>query len=133
MSTLCYCIELRAAARKTSAIYDEALAPFGITIAQYSLLRKIDRAKRISLTELASISDLDRSTIGRNAKVLERMGLVQSVSGKDQREALLELSTMGQKVLADSIPAHAAAQAKIEDHLGGPEGAKDLLSRLHSL
>ena len=82
MVNQCYCIALRAAARKATSIYDTALEPTGVNIAQFSLLRSIKRATAVSLTELGRMTDLDRSTVGRNVKVLERMGLVR-VAGID--------------------------------------------------
>jgi DNA-binding MarR family transcriptional regulator len=132
MST-CYCISLRTAARKTSAIYDEALESFGINIAQYSLMRRIESAGRISLTELARLTELDRSTVGRNAKVLERMALVASITGRDHREATLELTGLGRKALADSRSAWETAQARIETLLGGPDGTTRLNDLLQAL
>jgi DNA-binding MarR family transcriptional regulator len=132
MST-CYCISLRTAARKTSAIYDEALEPFGINIAQYSLMRRIEAAGQISLTELARLTELDRSTVGRNAKVLERMELLRHVTGRDHREATIELTEQGRKTIAVSRPAWEIAQNKIETLLGGPEGTGRLNDILQSL
>ena len=133
MTSHCYCISLRTAARKTSAIYDEALEPFGINIAQYSLMRKVEYARQISLTELARLCELDRSTIGRNAKVLERMGLIETVPGKDHREAVLELTEAGKQCLTGSRPAWRVAQTKIEALLGGPDGAAQLRELLQAL
>jgi DNA-binding MarR family transcriptional regulator len=132
MST-CYCISLRTAARKTSAIYDEALEPFGINIAQYSLMRKIEAAGQLSLTELARLTELDRSTIGRNAKVLERLQLVCTVPASDHREALLELTTEGKSRLTESKPAWTVAQTRIETLLGGNAGAAQLQTLLQTL
>lgn len=40
MNTPCYCLALRAAARKATALYDETLAPAGLNLAQYGLMRK---------------------------------------------------------------------------------------------
>ena len=51
MNTTCYCAAVRTAARKTTALYDSILAPAGVTLAQYSLLRRIQRAGTVSLTE----------------------------------------------------------------------------------
>ena len=45
MASVCYCSSLRAAARKTTALYDAALAPVGINVAQFGLLRRIERAQ----------------------------------------------------------------------------------------
>lgn len=77
MDLICYCDVLRAATRKTTAIYDAALAPAGVNLAQFSLLRKIQRAGSVSLSELGRLAALDRSTIGRNVRVLQRMELVR--------------------------------------------------------
>ena len=92
MKPVCYCSSLRAAARKTTALYDSALAPVGINVAQFALLRRIERAQPVSLTELGRLADLDRSTVGRNVKVLERLGLVRLASAEDQREAPVTLT-----------------------------------------
>ena len=98
--TPCYCAALRAATRKTTAIYDEALAPAGIGLAQFSLLRKIERGGRLSLSELGRLASLDRSTVGRNIKVLRRMGLIEIGPGDDHREATVTLAEGGRAVLA---------------------------------
>jgi DNA-binding MarR family transcriptional regulator len=117
-SSSCYCILLRKASRRLSALYDEALEPFGINIGQYSHLSNIRRDQPISLTELAGVMELDRSTVGRNTKVLERMGLVETVAGEDQREALLQLSAKGRALLEAAEPVWEAVQVKIDARLG---------------
>ena len=76
MKIPCYCAALRVAARKTTALYDEELAAVGINLAQYSLLRQIERAGTVSLTELGRLAELDRSTVGRNVKALQGLGFV---------------------------------------------------------
>jgi DNA-binding MarR family transcriptional regulator len=130
--TDCYCISLRKAARKVSSLYDDALAPVGINIGQLSMLRRIKRAGDVSLTELARLCDLDRSTVGRNVKVLERMRLVRTTAGEDHREAMLALTEAGERVLVDGAPLWDAAQSKIEHALGSRDAARllDLLQGL---
>ena len=66
-ATLCYCAALRAATRKTTAMYDEALAPAGIGLAQFSLLRKIERGGRLSLSELARLAEDGRAVLRNGA------------------------------------------------------------------
>ena len=119
----CYCISLRTAARKVSALYDDALAPVGINIGQLSMLREIEKSSPLSLTELGRLSNLDRSTVGRNAKVLERMHLVQAVAGEDHREAALTLTAEGTKAVAEAAPLWERAQATIERAMDGGEAA----------
>lgn len=129
----CYCVILRRAARKTTAIYDEALAPLGINIAQFSLMRRVEHAGSVSLTELARLADLDRSTIGRNTKVLLRMGLLETVPREDHREAALRLSKAGAALLVSAVPVWQDAQDRIEASFGGPAGADQLHALLQAL
>lgn len=131
-SSSCYCILLRKASRRLSALYDEALEPYGINIGQFSHLRTVRRNEPVSLTELGELMELDRSTVGRNTKVLERMGLVEAVSGEDQREALLQLSEKGRALLRDAEPIWHDVQVRIDERLGADrtEELKQLLTVL---
>ncbi|WP_395372538.1 MarR family winged helix-turn-helix transcriptional regulator [Komagataeibacter diospyri] len=118
MLSPCHCTNLRLATRKVSGLYDTALAPAGINVAQYSLLRTIAGHEPVSLTTLSRITDLDRSTIGRNVRVLERMDLVTLARGSDQREAVVQLSANGNKVLSQATPLWEACQKSVEERLG---------------
>lgn len=114
----CYCALLRKATRRVTSIYDDALQPIGLNLAQFSLLRNIARDEPISMTELGRKIELERSTVSRNVKVLEGMGLAATGSGKDQREAVVQLTQSGRQVLEDGAPLWQAAQDKIEARLG---------------
>jgi DNA-binding MarR family transcriptional regulator len=124
MDQACLCIAVRKASRRMTTVYDDALAPVGINLAQYSLLKKIRRMAPVSLTDLGAAMDLDRSTIGRNVKVLERMGLTQPVTGKDHREATVELSETGEAILTAAIPLWEQAQEQINSRLGADKVAQ---------
>jgi DNA-binding MarR family transcriptional regulator len=128
----CYCIVLRKASRRLTSLYDEALAPFGINLAQYSLLKNVVRNAPVSLTELARLLDLDRSTVGRNARVMVRMGLLAMASGEDQREQALSPTERGRKVFAGAAPVWERVQEDIEAKLG-PQKAEQLQSLLAEL
>ncbi|MCB5204268.1 MarR family winged helix-turn-helix transcriptional regulator [Neorhizobium sp. T786] len=117
-SSSCHCIMLRKATRKVSSYYDEALAPLGVNIGQFSLLRNIRGLAPVSLTDLAARVELDRSTVGRNAKVLERMGLVTIGPGKDNRETMLDLTEKGHDLLKEGAPLWDGVQETIEARLG---------------
>ena len=129
---MCHCIVLRKASRRISSYYDEALAPLGVNIGQFSLLRNINRVAPVSLTDLAARVELDRSTVGRNAKVLERMGLVAFGHGEDQREAMLTITEQGHAILTEGAPLWDGVQEDIETRLG-PEKAKQLQELLSAL
>ncbi|MBI1173453.1 MarR family transcriptional regulator [bacterium] len=117
--TACYCALLRNATRKVTALYDEALAPFGINIAQYALMRSIERRQPVSLSALGQVQGLDRSTVGRNVQVLARLGLVETSRGADdRREAVVTLADKGAQVLQAAAPAWELCQRRIETRLG---------------
>ncbi len=132
MASICYCAALRAAARKTTAIYDAALTPTGVNVAQFSLLRRIQRAAPVSLSELGRLAELDRSTVGRNVKVLQRMGLARVTPGADHREATVTLEERGRAALREGAPLWDQAQRKIEGTLGA-EAATHLRTLLDAL
>ncbi|MBO0139896.1 MarR family transcriptional regulator [Agrobacterium sp. Ap1] len=128
----CHCILLRKATRKVSSYYDEALAPLGVNIGQFSLLRNIRRMEPVSLTDLAHKVELDRSTVGRNAKVLERMELIAIGHGEDQREAVLTIAPKGREILEQGAPLWDGVQDDIEARLGQEKARQlqDLLAEL---
>ncbi|MGO4683680.1 MarR family winged helix-turn-helix transcriptional regulator [Hyphomicrobium sp. 2TAF46] len=118
MASKCYCIALRKAERRVTSVYDEALKPAGVNIAQFSLMRTIEREAPVSLSKIGRLAELDRSTVGRNVKVLERMGFVKTLHGEDQREAAVVLTARGRKVLVDGAKLWDEAQTTIEKKLG---------------
>jgi DNA-binding MarR family transcriptional regulator len=131
-TTSCHCILLRRASRKVSSYYDEALAPLGVNIGQFSLLRNIRKLEPVSLTDLAHRVELDRSTVGRNAKVLERMQLIAIGHGDDQREAMLTITPRGHEILDQGAPLWDGVQDQIEARLG-PEKTEQLRELLAAL
>jgi DNA-binding MarR family transcriptional regulator len=118
MQSPCYCTTLRKATRRLATAYDEALAPVGLNVAQFALLRRIARHQPISLTGLGEDAELDRSTVGRNVRVLERNALVVLGRGEDQREAVVSLTKRGGKVLEQAAPLWKACQHRIEARIG---------------
>lgn len=101
-----------------AARYDDALAPFGIGVAQFSMLRSVERGGPLPLTELGHRLELDRSTVGRNVRVLQKMGLLMLGRGKDQREALVALTAQGRETLAAAFPIWERVQEEMEERLG---------------
>ncbi|WP_309616406.1 MarR family transcriptional regulator, partial [Salinibacterium sp.] len=76
MMTECYSTTIRAATRKITGMYDAALEPAGVTIAQLALLRRLSDEIALSVEDLARTAELERSSAARNVRVLEKQGLV---------------------------------------------------------
>ena len=128
LNSQCICTHLRRAARGVSRHYDEALEGFGINVAQFSLLRHLQRLDQPSISTLAEAMGLDRSTLGRNLRVLEADGLVALAEGSDLRNRLVLLTEQGRARLSAATPAWEQAQASLVSNLG--EHQRDELVRL---
>ncbi|HDS0920956.1 TPA: winged helix-turn-helix transcriptional regulator [Pseudomonas putida] len=128
LTSECICTHLRRAARGVSRHYDEALAGFGVNVAQFSLLRHLQRLDRPSITTLAEAMGLERSTLGRNVRVLEAQGLVALAEGEDQRNRVVLLTEAGTQLLRAAHPAWEQAQIELVERLGA--GQRDELVRL---
>ena len=118
MREKCLCIDLRSAAQKLTQVYDEAMAPSGISVTQFSLLHLIQSLDGPTLKELAEASQLERSTLGRNIKVLERMGLVITKVGLDARSKTIHLSRKGANTFKRAVPLWYAVQSELIERLG---------------
>ena len=118
LPTLCACAKLRRSARIVSAVYDEALAPIGVSVAQYSLLRMLERAGPCSLSEFAEATGHDRTTLNRTLGALEKQGLVVSANGNDRRKRIVGLTKEGRELTKRGTPYWREAQAKIDEALG---------------
>ncbi len=114
----CLCANARRAALALTSLYDEALAPHGLKVTQFSLLCAIERHGEPNLTELAGATGLDRSTLGRNLRVLEGLGFVSLSPGEDQRDRVVALTKGGRA----RVRAAAGAWAKVQETLSGALG-----------
>src|ERR1700746_2810410 len=131
--TPCACATLRRAARAVTAAYDAALAPSGLRITQFSILRRLARLGPLPVTRLAAEAALDRSTMGRNLNPLERRGLVRiEVGNVDQRERIAYLTAAGEAAIAAALPYWRKAQKRIAA-LVQPSAIAELADQLDAL
>ncbi|GGJ90327.1 transcriptional regulator [Pseudomonas matsuisoli] len=112
--------------------YDDALVDVGINAAQLSLLRHVDRLGTPCISDLAFAMGLDRSTLGRNLKVLEQSGLIQLSPGRDLRNRTVSLSDEGKARLGGAEQAWERVQRSLADRLGA-EQQRALMSLLEQL
>ena len=121
---LCNCLAMRKAARHVSQLYDRCLAPAGLRVTQFSLLARLHRLGPRTVGELAADLVLDRTTLTRNLRPLERDGLVAAVADPgDRRRHALSLTEAGAGRLRAAWALWAEAQARFERAYGGPEAA----------
>jgi DNA-binding MarR family transcriptional regulator len=129
--TVCICTSLRRAALASSEFYDNALRPSGLKVTMYRLLKRASEAGRPNISELSRIVGLDRSTLGRNLRVLERQNLIRFEGATDERARVVVLTAEGEAALAKARPLWVRAQGTMRHILG--EQTETLLDQLAKL
>ncbi len=125
----CLCISLRRSERIITEIYNESLKETGLLITQFSLLYEIRKLERPTMKQLAAAVGLDRSTLVRNLKLLERASFVRLRDG-DQRHKTAELTASGRKAVERGIPKWREAKVEIQRRLGP---LADKIPKMHYL
>jgi DNA-binding MarR family transcriptional regulator len=120
----CNCMSLRRAARRVSHAYDVKLSQVGLTIAQFDILASLDQIGSASVNGLAEAIELDRSTIWRNVRVLQRNGIVQITdSEEDGRTRAISMTPKGAHMFLMAVPLWEEAQIAFEESNGRTEAA----------
>ncbi|WP_373538624.1 MarR family winged helix-turn-helix transcriptional regulator [Chamaesiphon sp.] len=114
----CACFNLRKASRVVTQHFDEILKPSGLLITQFTILVAISMAKSGTINELAERLVMDRTTLTRNLKPMEREGWLKSDSGQDRRTRVISLTPNGEAALAKALPLWKQAQNGVEETLG---------------
>ncbi|RKT13987.1 DNA-binding MarR family transcriptional regulator [Paraburkholderia sp. RAU2J] len=123
----CLLTRTRQISRVLTAIYDEAVRPFGVNASQFTLLVLIVEFGPLSRSDLGRRNCHDRTTLTRNLRPLISRGLVcEGVSGSNVRSRPLSLTGQGNALLCNTAPAWSAAQAKARA-LVGAVGADALM------
>lgn len=129
----CACLNLRAATRRLTRRYDEALAPAGLTSSQFSMLTFLAAKPAWGVAELAGRLDMDVSTATRNLQPLAAAGYVTMRAGtNDARRREIRLTAKGRRARERGHTLWRRAQRETADALGEPRLA-ELLNLLAGL
>jgi len=114
----CACLSFRQASRMVTQLFDDALMPVGLLSSQLPILIVLALYSPLTITRLATMLVMDRTTLTKNLKVLKSRGLIREVPDKDRRKTLLELTAKGEALLVKSHPLWLKAQQRIVDGFG---------------
>lgn len=123
MNEPCVCGRLRRTSRALTRRYDEALAPIGVTVTQFSVLRTLARLDRPSLVDLAEATAHEKSALWRILQPLVRRGWIAAEVEKGARAQRLSVTPAGREGLETALPLWREAQAKVSETLGDREAA----------
>jgi DNA-binding MarR family transcriptional regulator len=131
----CPGLRVREASRLLTRVLDEALRPLGIQATQLSVLVAVAMfgENGAMIGPLAQALVLDRTTLTRNVKPLERAGLLRVArSPKDARARVVVLTRGGERMIESAYPLWEQAQKRIRDSFG-PGRVDALRDRLAEL
>lgn len=128
----CTAFNLKRATRVVQSLFDDAFKPIGLEGTQYTVLSHIYVSEPISLTKLADLMDVDRTTVARNLAPLEKRGLVEIKPGSDRRAKLINTTEQGKEILTKALPLWTETQEKIKGTLG-VENWSSMISSLKGL
>ncbi len=131
----CNCLNIRRASRAVTHFYDTLLQPSGLTISQLSLLKHLKQVEPITISQLADVMRIDRTTLNRNMKPLVDQNLITITPGQDPRTRQVAMTPKGTIITNNASKHWDKAQASIKNYLGEADLAilVKLLSKLEAL
>jgi DNA-binding MarR family transcriptional regulator len=108
----CIAMRVRRLSRRVTRLYDDAMRPHGLTVAQFSLLSALILAGRMAPAELGRRLDLEKSTVSRNLARLGERGWIRAVAKDGGVE--ISVASAGRALFTRAHPAWAAAQEHAE-------------------
>jgi DNA-binding MarR family transcriptional regulator len=121
------------ATRVVNRLYDQALAPAGITTTAYSILSRLDREGPQPIGVLAGRMAIDRTTLSRELRPLVENGLLTvSTDKEDTRRRVVEPTRAGRTKFARAVPLWRQAQNDLAEAFGA-ERTSRLVDELRAL
>ena len=127
----CICFNLRRVTRIITQHYNAELRRQGIRSTQTPILQALCLKDSWTMAELSEMLGMDRTTLVRNLRPLERDGLLQNSGGGHGVQVEVSITAKGRKQVEKFTPAWRAAQDKIL-HTLGEENWASLLDQLET-
>jgi DNA-binding MarR family transcriptional regulator len=114
----CTCFNVRRISRVITQFFDAEVRQHGIRPTQTPILRALQAKNGWGMAELSEWLGMERTTLLRNLRPLQRDGLVRAKGGGRGGHVELEITAKGRGVVAKTLPAWRSAQAKVVATLG---------------
>lgn len=101
-------------ARELTRLYNAALRPYRLRATQFSVLAALAQTGPLPISKLADLLGLERTTLTRIARVMERDDRLSIAQGEDERIRVLDITSEGNRVLAAAMPAWKGIQNEID-------------------
>jgi len=114
----CVCANARRAGRAATQLYDAVLAPSGVRIAQFIILRVLYRMGPVSQSQLGDVMAVAPETLSRRLELMRRAGWIELRTAKDRRKKIYVLTKTGRENFECAFPYWKRAQKRLEMLIG---------------
>jgi DNA-binding MarR family transcriptional regulator len=114
----CVCFNLRRVTRKVTQFFDAEMRRHGIRPTQGTILRALVAKENWSMAELSDWLGMDRTTLVRNLRPLQRERFVEAAGGGRGGRVELSITSKGRKKIHECLPAWRSAQSAAVKTLG---------------
>lgn len=114
----CVCFNLRRVTRVVTQFYDAEMRRHGIRPTQGTILAALHARESWNMAELSEFLGMDRTTLVRNLRPLQRDGLAQVAGGGHGNLVELSITSKGRKQIEKLTPAWKSAQRAAVKTLG---------------
>jgi DNA-binding MarR family transcriptional regulator len=114
----CTCFNVRRFSRAITQFFDAAVGRHGLRPTQTPILRALKAKSGWRMADLSEWLGMERTTLLRNLRPLQRDGLVEAKGGGRGGHVQLEITAKGRATLAKMHPAWRSAQEKVVAILG---------------
>ncbi len=134
MEKECLALQTAMTARAVARLYGATMRSLGVPTTQFHLLGAIALHPEAGMAELAELLVLDRSTLVRNLKLLERNKLIESERPAGSRSKRFALTAAGHAIVEAAAPLWEEAHGRLLGALGedGLAEARGALERLRA-
>lgn len=115
---VCACATARTVARTLTQLYDGVLRDAGIEAPQFALLMALEAQGPTKQAAIGRLFALDKTTLSRNLRWLERQGWIAAAPAADRRERQFAVTADGRRRLADAKVRWTRAQAMLRSEMG---------------
>jgi len=111
----CIGANIRSLSRVVDKYYRSCLATFDITENQMTILFTLNKMGEIEQGKIGNTLALEKSTVSRNIKLLEKKGLIDRTTAYRPE---IKLSKKGQKLVIELIPGWEKVMDELTDKIG---------------
>src|SRR3954454_20892876 len=100
----CIAVRVRLINRVITALYDEALRPFGLRISQANILAAVAHKGESRPVEVSRILRIEKSTLSRDVELMKQKGWLESDPPLGGRNQTIRLTGQGKQLLGTIQP-----------------------------